>query len=132
MLCGDLTAEQLSSKNDALNEVDDEVHAMTFISYADELPEAVVPMRGTAGDIIPIRDDTVFSGEYPLSVVYYMQIAPFAMEHSSTQLYIDYLLSDDVQQRLQEQGFVKLPEAIVHRNKVKLKQANAKYPMGYR
>ncbi len=132
MLCGEFKGRAVESVDDAIDAVEDDVNAVTFVHFSDELPDNAVPIRTDNGRLIPFREDRIFSREYPLSAVYYMQIAPFAVSRPSTKLYIDYLLSDDVQSQLQERGYMRLPEAMLLRNQVKLEQAEPQYNKGYR
>ena len=89
-------------------------------------------MRDELGFLKPIRLDTIFSGDYPLSKRYYLHIAPKAQQREDVRLYIDYLLSDDSQAYLASKGFVALPEAILQRNWVILQQSAPEYPQGYK
>ena len=133
LLCGENMAQQLESKSDALSKVESEVNAVTFVPFnIEEMPESFVAIKDFGGKEIPARLDTVFSGEYPLSTVYYLQVAPFALDNESIKLYMDYLLDENTQSLLQEKGFARLPEQIILRNKVKMNQVKPVFANGYR
>lgn len=132
LLCDTLTTQRVATQADAFEVVKRERGAFTFQAYlSDNNGMRLLPLRDDQGVIKPLRIDTIFSGEYPLSKRYYLHIAPNVLEEENVQLYVNYLLSDASQTYLTSKGLVALPKAILQRNQVILQQRSPQYPGGY-
>jgi ABC-type phosphate transport system substrate-binding protein len=116
----------------ALSKVVNDPRGLTYDVYKADHKKRYIAIEDTQGEAVPVREDTVFSGQYPLGNVYYAHIAPFALDNPSVKQYIEYMLSDKTQNALQKNGFLALPEPIMHRNRVALSQEMPIYSDGYR
>ena len=129
-------ANIVESQGDALAYVSEHINALTYtaVTLADDEQdmEQVVAILDDSGVMVKPRADTVFSGQYPLSLIYYINIAPSAKKLTRAKKYIEYLTGEAAQSKLAEKGFMVLPEQIMLRNKVKLKEAEPIIANGYR
>ena len=115
-----------------MSRVASEPASITFSHFDDDnLEQALAIIDAGGAKIIP-REDTVFSGEYPLSVVYYMHISPKSVNTDGIIDYANYLMDESSQQQLEDLGFVALPDAIRLRNKIKLQQLQPEIAKGYK
>lgn len=108
-------------------------NAISFKSLSElESGDTTLAVVNAVGKTLPARLDYVFSGEYPLSKVYYLHLSPKAQKVDNINEYAHYLMSDEVQNTLNLLNFVPLPEAIKKRNLILLDAMPAKFQGGYR
>ncbi|NRA41981.1 MAG: substrate-binding domain-containing protein [Pseudomonadales bacterium] len=136
LLCADaISANELSDQAAALKQVAKQVNALSYVNMndlADVDSEHLLAIDDEGGVPVMPRADTVFSSQYPLAEVYYLQLAPFSLDKPAVKQYVDYLLDADTQAVIASKGFTPLPAPIMLRNQVKLQQASPIFSNGYR
>lgn len=122
---GTYAATQFVADEEGLEEaLDDNEQALAYVTYSKRWQEAnILSVVDDRGDRYDVNKETILSGRYPLSSVYYLylDLPPHRNYFSpSEKQFIELALSQEHQSVLNRYGFISLPEQAIWRNYVKL------------
>ncbi|MDO6685982.1 MULTISPECIES: PstS family phosphate ABC transporter substrate-binding protein [unclassified Agarivorans] len=124
------------STSQLLSTLDKQIDAIAYTLYQNNFDQAkALQLIDKQGDYFDLNHETILSGRYPLANVYYMylNVAPNGnYSHSSYRQFVQYVQTDDAQQRMLKYGFIPLPEEALHRNLVTLQQTSPEIAGGYK
>ncbi|ROR99911.1 phosphate ABC transporter substrate-binding protein (PhoT family) [Sinobacterium caligoides] len=141
LLCNGNFAANLSNANDfdeLSSAIDDDEYAIgygRFNADSDDLKQLVI--IDNEGRQIALSQSYALSGRYPLSEVFYIYLNLSDSKLNSQQIenqlnFVNFIVSDDGQELVEEQGFVALPQFIVDETRVKIHMQEPIVKGGYR
>ncbi|GAL16444.1 ABC-type phosphate transport system periplasmic component [Vibrio astriarenae] len=134
---GTYSATQYLPDKQALDEkLKDEIDALAYTVQVDpDMAEHALDVVNDNGDIYSIDKETILSGRYPLSNVYYMYLTPKSAQTEDDKPLLPFVelvtQTQDVE-LFQGNGFMSLPETAIVRNRVELKLQDPIVEGGYK
>lgn len=115
----------VADEDDLLDKLDSEAASMVYVTYNDKWEDSkILSIIDRYGDLQEANIETIYSGRYPLSSVYYMYVdlPPYRNElNQSEQRVLELTTTSNHTETLNQYGFLRLPEEAIHRNKIALK-----------
>ncbi|TFH92419.1 PstS family phosphate ABC transporter substrate-binding protein [Vibrio ouci] len=125
--CGDGTysaTQFVADEEELFSKLESNAEAVSYATYSDRLDEykllSIVDKIGVTYDL---NKETILSGRYPLSSVYYMylDIPPHRNYLSDDEKrFVSLALEQEYKEAFNNFGFISLPDEAIHRNKVRL------------
>ncbi len=110
--------------DELVEKMDSSEASIAYVTYSSDWDEyKLLSIVDKRGDRFSVNKETILSGRYPLSSVYYMylDLPPHRNYFSdSEKLFINLALNSELKAQLNEYGFISLPEEAIRRNKVRL------------
>lgn len=111
-------------------------NAIAYTLYQSNFDQAkALQLIDASGDYFDLNHETILSGRYPLANVYYMYVnlAPSGNYPAPAfKQFVQYVQTQEAQQKMRKYGFIPLPEEAIQRNLVTLNQVEPEIAGGYK
>ncbi|WP_318432308.1 PstS family phosphate ABC transporter substrate-binding protein [Photobacterium leiognathi] len=128
--------KSLNNRDDLIDTIESKENAIGYTVYQSQDKDIKrIDIIDKNGESFGLDHETILSGRYPLTNVYYMylNLEPTNSSLSSQQTdFVNYVMTPEAQQTLVKNGFIGLPPAAIERNKVVLKQQQPEIQGGYK
>ncbi|MDR9828080.1 phosphate ABC transporter substrate-binding protein [Vibrio sp. FNV 38] len=134
---GTYSTTHFVADRDALDEkLSNEVSALAYTVYVNpDVAEDALDIITDEGETYSLDKETILSGRYPLSNVYYMYLTPKSAQIEANKPalpFIELVTQMQNNELFQSHGFMSLPESAIVRNRVELSLQTPRVEGGYK